>query len=503
MYVEPNTNIYLIKDVPFDNRYIHTMYFTDPLEQQNYFLQKYKHKLTKQTFQRVTNGVARIGIKANELYDCNYLMFQNTSFGSKWFYAFITSVEYINNIVSEIHFEIDVIQTWRMDCTFQECFIEREHVSDDTPGKHTIPENLEAGEYVTDTFQGTGKMADMCCIVAATFDYKPDGEGGVTYEDAVGYIYNGIYSGVKLNRFKDVASLKSFLSKAETIQKSDGIVSIFMMPEAFAGSDGGTAPKYQIDIDRFTADFGFTPNNNKLYCYPYNFLYVTNMEGDSAVYQYELFADKTKCRFTLTGDYSCSPTVVLYPNEYKGALANIDEKITMTGFPQCAYNIDSFKAWLTQQGPSAFINAAVSTVTTGALNPVVGAVSLVRNIGNIVSQGVERAIQPPQSRGGTSSNALVALKEKDFAFMKKHIRKEYAMVIDQYFDVYGYATHRVGLPNIACRPHWNYIKTVGCTMYGGAPADDIAKMCRIHDNGITYWKTGATPGVYVGDNKPT
>lgn len=54
----------------------------------------------------------RVEKKAEDLYDCNYLAFQNTSFGSKWFYAFITSVEYVNNITSEITFEIDVLQTY-------------------------------------------------------------------------------------------------------------------------------------------------------------------------------------------------------------------------------------------------------------------------------------------------------------------------------------------------------------------------------------------------------
>lgn len=504
MYIEPKTNIYLLKGVPFDNSYKHTMYFSGAEEQRNYFDGFIKHRLTQQTYQRVNKGVARVGLKAESLYDCNYMMFQNESFGPKWFYAFITSVEYVNNIVSEIRFEIDVIQTWRLDCRFQDCFIEREHVDDDTPGKHTVPENLEVGDYVTDTLSGTGLMSDYSCVVAATFDYKPDGNGGATYEDATGYNYCGIYSGVKLNRFKNVDSLVSFLSKPETVKKSEGIVSVFMMPEAFAGSAGDNAKAHRLEIDKFTADFGFTPHNNKLYTFPYNFLYVTNMEGQSAVYHYEEFTTDV-CAFTITGDYSCSPSVVMYPLFYKGATANLDEKISMTGFPQCAYNIDTFKAWLSQQGPSMLIDTAVSAVTSGmtTLNPVIAGVSLVRNIGSIVSQGVERAIQPPQSRGGSSSSALVAMRQKDFGFMKKHIKKEYAKIIDEYFDMFGYATHRIGKPNIKGRPLWNYVKTIGCTMIGGAPADDIAKMCAIHDNGITYWKIGTTPGNYDGSNKPT
>ena len=46
------------------------------------------------------------------LYNCNYLAFQNASFGGKWFYAFIDSVEYVNNVTSEVTYTIDVMQTW-------------------------------------------------------------------------------------------------------------------------------------------------------------------------------------------------------------------------------------------------------------------------------------------------------------------------------------------------------------------------------------------------------
>ena len=38
------------------------------------------------------------------------MMFQNSAYGDKWFYAFITSVEYVNDVTSNISFEIDVMQ---------------------------------------------------------------------------------------------------------------------------------------------------------------------------------------------------------------------------------------------------------------------------------------------------------------------------------------------------------------------------------------------------------
>lgn len=85
MYIEPGTNIRILKDVPLDTTYDHTIFFTDGTTQENYFMGLQKYNLTNYTYQRVKKGVSRVGIKADNLYDCNYMMFQNTSFGSKWF----------------------------------------------------------------------------------------------------------------------------------------------------------------------------------------------------------------------------------------------------------------------------------------------------------------------------------------------------------------------------------------------------------------------------------
>ncbi len=112
MYIEPKTNIKILKDVPLDTTYEHTLYFNNKIEQTNYFSSKVKYNLVNYTYQRVNRGVARVGIDTDALYDCNYMMFQNTAYGTKWFYAFITSVEYHNNGCCDISFEIDVMQTW-------------------------------------------------------------------------------------------------------------------------------------------------------------------------------------------------------------------------------------------------------------------------------------------------------------------------------------------------------------------------------------------------------
>ena len=127
MYIAPDTEIRVLRNVPLDNTYEHAIGWTERTQQTDYFKSKTKFTFSKQTYQRLQRGKMRVEKPAESLYDCNYLMYQNTAFGTKWFYAFITGVEYVNNITSEITFEIDPLNTWYFDWSFGDCFVEREN----------------------------------------------------------------------------------------------------------------------------------------------------------------------------------------------------------------------------------------------------------------------------------------------------------------------------------------------------------------------------------------
>ena len=93
MYIEPNSTIRLLNQVPIDSRYLDTFSWASQTAQTNYFTSKTKYTFTQQSYQRVQRGIARVQRIADDLYDVNYMMFKNTSFGNKWFYAFVNHVE--------------------------------------------------------------------------------------------------------------------------------------------------------------------------------------------------------------------------------------------------------------------------------------------------------------------------------------------------------------------------------------------------------------------------
>lgn len=77
------------------------------------------------------------------------------------------------------------------------------------------------------------------------------------------------------------------------------------------------------------------------------------------------------------------------------------------------------------------------------------------------------ASQVPDKVVGTVSNATMAgIGYGTFGAFRLCVRKEFAILIDQFFDMYGYTTQSVKVPNVTGRRRWNYVKTRNTMMRG-------------------------------------
>ncbi len=505
------------------------------------------------TYQRQAAAI-RASVPIRTLMNCNYLFFENPNYENRKFYAFIRNLTYINNEVTEVSFEIDVIQTYWFDCQLKQCFVERGHTSNDTIGSNQVPELLETGEYITRWSGHTTALEPMVIVVAAAVDAEGNPANG-------GY-YSNVYSGVKLHVFQTALEVDSFLKKLTDLNKADAIVNIFMMPHTFS-EGAGTAPKRNtFTIQKPYTDInGYTPQNKKLYCYPYNILHLTNGEGISADLRYELFTSNA-CDFDVIGSMCTTPQAICLPRSYKGQEINYEEKLVLDGWPQCAWNIDTYKAWLAQNAnlldwqdntanmmlrnanysnqkntDTSIINLLGTAATSGLMGAGVG--SLVPGIGTAIGAGAgaltglvksgydaltrpaentiniqnvqnqingvlaqreDHATTPPQAVGGGSSTVMQGLGLKSFFIYQKQIRAEFAKIIDNYFSMYGYAQHKVTIPNIHARTRYTYVQTKGCNVVGNAPVLAITAINRIFDNGITWWADYSGVGNYTYPN---
>ena len=91
----------------------------------------------------------RLEISTSVVNQCNYIAFRNPAFENKVFFAYIKSWEYVNNVTTDIYYQIDWYQTDCFTATCRDCKIEREHLSESqyqqavaNPWRTDIPELL-------------------------------------------------------------------------------------------------------------------------------------------------------------------------------------------------------------------------------------------------------------------------------------------------------------------------------------------------------------------------
>src|SRR5699024_3944737 len=146
------TSIRLMSGVPFYNDYKDTRWFDNRSQQTSYFNSRNTvHNMGGQnSFQRIEGRhFVKVNKSIDDLWGTNYLTFLNKN---KRFYAFVTKLEYINDGLTHVYFEIDVLQTWLFEMNFKPSYVVREHRklwnSDGTPVINTIDEGLNYGlEY--------------------------------------------------------------------------------------------------------------------------------------------------------------------------------------------------------------------------------------------------------------------------------------------------------------------------------------------------------------------
>lgn len=515
MVIDKNSTIYIFNNVPLTNNYRDTVYFSSASAQASAFQSLSHLTLSNYSYVRVDNNTVRVDFNSassNEsLYTYNYMMFRNTGFSSKWWYAFITSVRYINNGCYEITYEIDVLQSYmfEIDWTTQ-VYVEREHPTSDALFSSLTEENIPCGEYVFSSQTDLIKPKNPIIVIACSVDSNND--------DAEGDLYGNIYSGVAYNAFSvtDVDSVNNFINNLTVNNRATAIVAIFMAYDGFFGntSSGGAKTRLiGVNINTSGTIDGYTPRNKKLYNHPYNFLYITDGSGNTMEVkpQFIELNNDSQIEITLAGETSCNPSITLYPEGYKGLASgtmNFNEKMVLTGFPQCSYTIDSFKAWLAQNAGSLAINtlASAGTMVAGLMVPGVGTaaaagagVSILNSIMTLVTESAK----PPQANGAMGAGGMFAHGLLTFIAYQCNITGERARIIDDFFDKKGYATKRIKTLQRSARPYWNYCETRECDLSGSVPGVYMQKINQIFDSGVTWWSGLSYVGNYTLVNSPT
>ena len=531
--VAPNGQIRFLTEVPIDSNYENSLDFLSEIEQRTYFLGLQPvHTMIGAT--RVRDGVISVNMVADNLLHANYLMFQNMNFNNKWFYAFITDIEYVNNNMSYVYYQIDDIQTWMFDVQLKECFVEREHTLTDGMFEHLVDEGIGTSEYVSrQKYSKDYSRYVACLFISSEFNSEDEpvpttisvkagqlnGLGIVVYDiqNSQGDWLEPTYDGdIPTN---DMGWLDYTIKKMTEKQQKDSILALITYPEHFSPAND-TAHNPVTDTLQFT-NFangesldGYVPKNKKLYNSPYCVFEFGTNDGQKEILQPEYLLDNDN-GISIYSNCSPSPSLLCVPLWYENQDYCYKKALSIDDFPQAPISIDGYSAWVASGGLAKQMISSISGVANGALNVVgstasgnsVGVVAGLTSAGTsiantIVNIDVAKSL-PAEVKGTLNSTPLSANRKIGLYVRKMTVNKDVAKSIDNYFTMFGYKVNKVKTPSRRNRPHYTYIKTKGCKVNGGAPADAIDRIQTIYDNGIRFWVNPAEVGNYTGiDNRP-
>lgn len=110
-------------------------------------------------------------------------------------------------------------------------------------------------------------------------------------------------------------------------------------------------------------------------------------------------------------------------------------------------------------------------------------------IDNAIATDYEHKLLPDSAVGLASGGDINFAKGMNtFYFYHYSIKKEFAEMIDNYFEMYGYKVNSLEVPSLHTRTYWNYLKVLDPNIEGAnIPETDINKFKRQLQAGITFW----------------
>ena len=533
--ITPQGSVYLCK-TPLENDYQHQLTFANANAQLTYFNSKISYTCNDVTYIKKDNQIV-VDLPIDTIITCNYLFYKNTGFTTKYYYCFITNMEYVNENATRITFETDVYQTYMFDIVYKKSFVEREHVNDDTIGVNTTHEGLETGEYVINNFENLDEYGGSGHVVIGVTRLPDDIYSLQCFEDpdthklhAKDTTYNGIYSGLFYIVFEYNQDASNFIAYMDLEGLADDIVNVFIVPESIYNTttwNTQTIDRYFPIVD-LTLDLsfnykilptsvseevmlsaksvtinstldGYTPKNNKMFTKEFNYMYLTNNNGSDVTYAYEDFINNAPS-FRVIGAVSPGCSIRLLPCDYKKwntttypTYNNNTLTFGITGgkYPTCSWRTDTYTNWLTQNSVNyamSKIGDAGSIALLSAINPFGAVLGTVGIVSELLQEKVKRETTPLQAKGNVNTGDVTyACGMTNFSCYQMSVRYEFGKRIDDYFSTYGYKVNEIKVPNVTGRTYWNYVKTVGCNLEGDIPQEYINKLKEMFNNGVTLW----------------
>ena len=492
--------IKLYKNVDFDNTYTHTLY--TGAKNTTYFSSRLVVHFDDTIFLR-KNFEVRVNLSYE--YCCNaginYCIVNN---GDKDYYYFVIAKQYINDEVTALTLELDVLQTYLLDVNFKKCFVEREHTTNDSIGANLIDEGLATGDYVINDVLQLSDLNLMTKVLSVNglqvAGVNPTGQTG--YAEGHNFTTNGIKCDKQYIGYRENDTILA-LEKLNSAGQLQYVSDLFYYPTPLLSfeNDVLTPDQWQLG-NRITGGNtiqwncgtcpddlnGYIPHNKKLFTYPYCYAEMMSCGNGSKIYKYEYFSGN-KVNFQIQGACSEDTVVQAVPKAYKGYAFNINEMSECNNYPHIPVTSNNFENYLARKSTSMISSNVTSVISAMMSQSAGGFIGAGMNAINTLVEMSNPSKIPVTISGDMTGIITKAYNNVGFRLLKKTITKDYAIMLDNYFDAYGYKVNKLKTPQLYTRTKCNYIKTKDCKITGDIDFEDLTKIQNIFNNGITLWHT--------------
>lgn len=401
MAITPNSKVYLC-NVPLDNLYTYTVTFSSRNAQSSYFLGTV---ISGGTFDKIgyqrkdgnNIGYLRVPSHYDNIVNANYVVYQNTNYSSRYFYAFITRKVYNNNNETFIYIETDVWQTWQFDVTIGKSYVIREHVNQfllDRPNIYTVAESVDYGNdyYIYDQMTlNADNPNNLRFLLTSTVDLTADA-GTVDQPKIVGA------KGLNFDRVPNATDFYIIGRAGSTIQQilqaladvpwvAQNIQALTWIPNSMLTNvstevvesalgftierilTGESVQETVLNVGNVYEHFP-SYNEAKLYFYPYSFVELSVYNGTTLILKPECMRTPENLNISCQGVLSSEPRLVYYPIGYNAPNAGlIGEQLNVAlqlgSFPQFPIANDNYILYLANNANSLKLANAIAEFNTG------------------------------------------------------------------------------------------------------------------------------------------
>lgn len=485
-------------------------------QQSSYFMNHSKFTFADFTYVRTptptgVKSVLSVNKNIEDLYSCNYVMYQNRSYTNRYFYAFITKMEYKGENVTHLYLEEDAWQNWQFSLNYKESFIDRQTPRFDY--LNTLADDVAHGQLVCDTYNEYA-LGGMYFAFCTTDPFQDDVKESEPYSFRVGN-YN-IPCWVLVWKETEYDDMTKTLQRIAANGWGDRILSCVYIPfipdpskiETETISPSSIALKVKIAKSINPSDLEqeiildstfYQPEMLKCRTFPYAKIVVTDLTSGQSL---ELAPEKFKNRvpvFLIQPVISETPYYRIIPKDYEGKDIDLEHTLTVQSNASLPLANNLYAKYMMNNSEmnnlqkfSSVVSGASQMLMPTPSNIIGGAMQMLTGVGTVVAK---------ENQASKLGNSVTSIKDgamERICYGRNRIKIAIHVMDDDHYKMctnywknFGYPVRTFDHINLPL--NWGdktFVKTIICNIDGNdVPQPSLQAIKDMFNHGVFMHRT--------------